>query len=391
MSNDLSEDPRTDRALHDSDHRFRVMANTVPLLEWAADAGGNFTWFNDRWYEYTGGTFDDMKGSGWQRAHHPDEVDRVVHGLQHAFAAGEPWDDLFRLRSRTGVYRWFLARAVPITGEEGSILQWFGALTDVTERREAERERERLLEQERIAHGEAVEAVRSRDHVLSIVSHDLRNPLGTITMAASLLLDLVPDAAERATERRQLEIIRRAARNMNRMIQDLLDVTRIESGRLTVDRAPTSVRSVLDETVALNRPLVESAGISLDGRVADELPCMCADPLRVGQILDNLISNAIKFTPRGGAITISVSAEAGGVLWRVSDTGKGVPADQLPHLFDRFWQANRSDRRGLGLGLSIVAGLVKAHGGGIHVASELGKGTAVSFTIPDVSTGCGAA
>jgi signal transduction histidine kinase len=233
-----------------------------------------------------------------------------------------------------------------------------------------------------------MEAVRSRDHVLSIVSHDLRNPLGTITMAASLLLDLVPDEEERRTERRQLEIIKRAAGTMNRMIQDLLDVTRIESGRLTVERGPTDAKSVLDETMALHRPLADAAGIALENRIADGLPPMCADPQRVGQILANLIGNALKFTPRGGTVAVSADAEAGGILWRITDTGKGIAPDQLPHLFDRFWQAQRGDRRGLGLGLSIVEGLVKAHGGAIHVASELGTGTSVSFTIPDVSAGC---
>jgi signal transduction histidine kinase len=265
---------------------------------------------------------------------------------------------------------------------------WFGALPDVTDRRAAERERERLLDQERSAHAEAVEAVRARDHVLSIVSHDLRNPLGTITMSASLLLDLVPDVEERRAERRQLEIIARAAANMNRMIQDLLDATRIEAGRLTIDRAPTDAKTVLDETMALQRPLADAAGIALECRLAEELPLMCADAQRVGQILGNLVGNALKFTTRGGTITISAEAADRAVLWRVSDTGKGIPADQLPHLFDRFWQSRRGDRRGLGLGLSIVDGLVKAHGGRIDVASETGKGTTVGFTIPDVSAGC---
>jgi PAS domain S-box-containing protein len=163
MSSERSVERGTERELRESERLFRVMANTVPLLEWAADADGNFTWFNDRWYDYTGGTFDEMKGHGWRHAHHPDEVEHVVSGIERAFAEGAPWDDLFRLRSRTGAYRWFLARAVPVTDDEGRIVQWFGALTDVTERRVAERERERLLEQERTAHAEAVEAVRTRD------------------------------------------------------------------------------------------------------------------------------------------------------------------------------------------------------------------------------------
>ena len=378
----------TERALRESEQRFRVMANTVPLLEWIADADGRVTWFNDRWYEFTGGTFDEMKEWGWLAAHQPDEVDRVADTIRAAYAKGEPWQTVLQLRSREGDYHWFLARAVPVIGDDGRIAEWFAALTDVTEQRDAARERERLLEKERIAHAKALEAVRSRDQVLSIVSHDLRNPIGTITMAASFLLEIVPDEEGRATERRQLEVIRRAAGTMNRMIGDLLDVTRIESGRLSVERAPTDVNVVLDEAMGLHRPLAEAAKVSLESEAAEGLPRMCADRYRLAQILSNLIGNAIKFTPRDGRVTVSVVREPGGILWRVSDTGQGIPADELPHLFDRFWQAKRTDRRGLGLGLVIVEGLVKAHGGGIHVASEPGRGTTVSFTIPDTSAGC---
>jgi len=388
MTDDLDGRAAADRALRESERRFRVMANTVPLLEWVATADGSVTWFNDRWYEFAGGTFDQMKGWGWLVVLHPEDLDRVAGAIRSASAAGTPWDDLFRLRSHSGEYRWFLVRAVPRIADDGRVIEWLVALTDVTAQREAEHERERALEQERLAHRKTREAVRSRDHVLSIVSHDLRNPLGTITMAASFLLDTIPAEDSRATARRQLEVIQRAARSMNRMIEDLLDVTRIESGQLSVERAPTEVQSVLDETVALHRPLAEAARVALECRAPGDLPLMCADRQRVSQILSNLIANAIKFTPRGGSVTVSAAAEPGGILWRVSDTGQGISADQLPHLFDRFWQAARSDRRGLGLGLAIVEGLVRAHGGGIHVASEPGLGTTVSFTIPDTSAGC---
>jgi PAS domain S-box-containing protein len=389
MPDDPDERGMTERALRESEERFRVMANTVPLLEWIAGADGAVTWFNDRWYEFTGRTFDEMKGWGWLAVQHPDDVDRVADAVRGAVGKGKPWGDVFRLRSHAGDYRWFLAQAVPLTDEEGRVTEWLAALTDVTAQREAERERERVLEQERIAHARTIEAVRSRDHVLSVVSHDLRNPLGTITMAASFLLDTIPGEESRTTERRQLEVIKRAAGAMNRMIEDLLDVTRIESGRLSVERGPTEAKALLDETMALHRPHAEAARITLACEVPDDLPLMCADRHRMSQILSNLITNAIKFTPRGGTVTITAVADGGDILWRVSDTGSGIPAAELPHLFDRFWQARRSDRRGLGLGLAIVEGLVKAHGGGIHVASEPGRGTTVSFTIPDTSAGCG--
>jgi signal transduction histidine kinase len=176
-------------------------------------------------------------------------------------------------------------------------------------------------------------------------------------------------------------MIKRAAESMARMIQDLLDIARLESGNLAVERATFPLAPFMDEAATMLRPLAEKQRQRLDVTVADAVDSVCADRDRLHQILSNLVGNAVKFTPPGGTITMAAEAQDGGVRFRVSDTGTGIRPEQVPHLFDRFWQATRADRRGLGLGLPIVKGLVEAHESRIVVASTVGQGTTFSFTI----------
>src|SRR5215210_114741 len=239
-----------------------------------------------------------------------------------------------------------------------------------------------VVEHTRLFH-EAQQATRARDDVLAVVAHDLRNPLNTVIMATSLMLDSTP--VERPQERRQVEIVRRAADRMNRMIQDLLDVKRLESGRLGIDSRSESAASLVTDTVEMLLPLAHGSGITLDTKVADNLLSVMADAARIQQVLSNLVGNAVKFTPRDGHVTVSAEPIDGGVKFGVTDNGPGIPPDQLPHIFGRFWQAMPSDRRGIGLGLAIAKGIVEAHGGMIWVESQVGAGSTFYFTLPSAS------
>jgi PAS domain S-box-containing protein len=236
-----------------------------------------------------------------------------------------------------------------------------------------------VVEHARLFH-EAQQATRARDDVLAVVAHDLRNPLNTVTMAVSLMLETTPP--ERVEERRQVEIVRRAADRMNRMIQDLLDVKRMESGRLTTDLRPELPATLINDTIDMLRPLATGSTIRLEADIEDNLPPVLADAARVQQVLSNLVGNAIKFTPRSGRITVCAEHIDGEVRFGVIDTGPGIPAEQLPHIFGRFWQAKTSDRRGIGLGLAIAKGIVEAHNGRIWVESHVGLGSTFYFTLP---------
>jgi signal transduction histidine kinase len=241
--------------------------------------------------------------------------------------------------------------------------------------------RAQALESERAARAAAESAVRTRDAVVSIVSHDLRNPLMAIVGTADLLLESTRDDGQ-GFARSQLAILKHAADSMTRLIRDLLDITRLESGPLPVRRQRIDLTDVVDEVVAMFSVVVRARRITLYRDVPPQLPAVYGDSDRLAQALSNLLGNAVKFTPDGGQIRVSVDLQPRGVRICVRDTGPGIPEDQIPHLFDRFWQASREDSRGLGLGLMIVKAIVDAHGGFVDVESSLAHGSTFCITVP---------
>ena len=230
------------------------------------------------------------------------------------------------------------------------------------------------------------QAIRARDDMMGIVSHDLRNPASAVKMLARSIQaearersDIPADVVER------VEIMQQAAVQIDALIQDLLDVTRLEAGRLTVARRNVAPAPLVEAALYSMRTLAESSGVELTASYDDDLPLVYADPERVTQLLSNLVGNALKFTPAGGRVEVRVQPYGDGALVSVVDTGEGIPADQLPHVFDRFFQVTSSrmaSRHGAGLGLPIARGIVEAHGGTIWIESAAGRGTTVRFTLP---------
>ncbi|MGI9188722.1 MAG: ATP-binding protein [Longimicrobiaceae bacterium] len=233
------------------------------------------------------------------------------------------------------------------------------------------------VENARLFH-QAELATRRRDDMLGVVAHDLRNPLNTIRLGTELLLETGADA----NQRKQLGIVTRAADQMNRLIEDLLDVRRIETGRLAVVPAPAALHPLLTETAELLRPLATAGSLALECDASDDLPRVLMDGARVQQVISNLVGNAVKFTPAGGRVAIEAVEADGVVRVMVRDTGQGIAKEELPHVFGQFWQAGRADRRGIGLGLAIAHGIIEAHGGQIWVESEPGQGSTFHFTLP---------
>jgi PAS domain S-box-containing protein len=228
----------------------------------------------------------------------------------------------------------------------------------------------------------ALHATGLRDQVLSVVAHDLRNPLSTISLHASALQRPHPEP-ERRTQRHR-EAIERAARRMSRLIQDLLDVAVLEgSGRINVEPVPLSAGDLVGEAVDMQRALAGSSAIELRLQIAAGVPEILGDRDRLLQVFENLIGNALKFTDAGGQVTVGVAPGDSGALFWVADTGRGMTHADLARVFDRFWQASaRSGRLGAGLGLPITKGIVEAHGGRIWVESEPGRGSAFFFSVP---------
>jgi signal transduction histidine kinase len=237
-----------------------------------------------------------------------------------------------------------------------------------------------LLGRLRAAYRAAQTATQARDDVLGIVAHDLRNPVSNIMLASSVLRTAT---APRADPRLRLSVdaIERAATRMNRLIQDLLDVTRMEAGSLSVSLTRVRTEPIVTRSVETQRALASAASVELLLETSRDLPDVNADADRLLQVFENLIGNALKFTKQG-QITVRGELRGGDVIFSVSDTGIGIAADDMPHIFDRFWQARKAERRGAGLGLPIVKGIIEAHQGRIWVESTPGEGTHVFFTIP---------
>ena len=226
----------------------------------------------------------------------------------------------------------------------------------------------------------AESALGMRDEVLAIVAHDLRSPLNAVQTSAAFLMDVELAEPDR---RRLLDVICRAASSMNRLIEDLLDVSRMESGAFTVELHQLDFAALAGEVCEQFRPQATEGGRTLHCEVEQDLPLVSADWDRMSQVLENLIGNALRFTAAGGSVTVRVARHGGNaVSCAVTDTGVGIPAEELPHLFERFWQARRYRRGGAGLGLAIARGVVEAHGSVLTVESEPGRGSAFSFVLP---------
>jgi PAS domain S-box-containing protein len=385
---DVTRRRRAEERLRRSEARFRTLADSFPQLAWQTDAEGSIEWYNRRWYEYTGKTFEEMRGWGWQAVHHPDHVDRVVERLRRAFEAGEDWEDTFPLRGADGRYRWFLSRAVVVRDEpdddhpEGSIVGWLGTNTDVTEMREVE---EALAE----AKEAAEQANQAKSQFIANMSHELRTPLSAVIGYAEMLEEEAADIAGGDTMLGDLRKIAANARHLLSLINDVLDLSKIEAGRMEVNPEDFDAATLAREVATTVQALIARKANRLDVQVSENLGRMYSDPVKLRQCLINLLSNAAKFT-EGGQITLSAersTAEDGQdwVEFRVTDTGIGMTEEQVARLFTRFSQADSSTTRrfgGTGLGLAISKAFVAMLGGDITVESRPGQGTTFGIRLP---------
>ena len=291
---------------------------------------------------------------------------------------------LMRMHSRSALFVPLLARGHVL----GVLSCWsrtrpFGA-DDLTLATELAR-RAALAVDHAHMYADAQRATRERDEVLAVVSHDLRNPISTIAMCASALQDPVAPGPDDV--RAMAEIIQHSADWAQRIIRDLLDATSIEAGRLSLHRTPVAPADIIAATHEMCLPQAQSSGIDLVAHCDSELPLMDVDRERAMQVVFNLLGNALKFTPDGGRVSVRASLDQSGqaIRFSITDTGQGIPAEHLPHIFNRYWQLHRTRRGGAGLGLAIVKGIVAAHGGEVIVTSTEGVGSTFTFTLPTLS------
>ena len=497
---------RAEDALRDREEEFRALAENLPQLTWMADPDGAISWFNRRWYDYTGTTPEQMQGWGWRAVHHPDHAARVEESYRAAVEAGSIWEETFPLRGQDGRYRWFLSRAVPICDEEGRISRWFGTNTDITEQRRAEAraiaaerrlrfalqvarigswswdfdgevleadegfrtlfdlpagddelaardflarlhpedvarvtatfqdareargefdlefrivtgggevrwavargsverrpfgrglyalgitwdltERKRHEEDLAAAKMVAEEANRAKSQFIANMSHELRTPLSAIIGYAELLEEEVEDlgtVGEPVAE--DLGKIEASARHLLTLINGVLDLSKIEAGKMEVEVEEFDVFPLVEEVCGTVQSLMSKKRNTFRAELGPDLGSMRSDPVKLRQCLFNLLSNAAKFT-EDGEVTLALERTGGCLVFRVADTGIGMTAEQQARLFQRFTQADVSTTRrfgGTGLGLALTKAFAEMLGGTVAVVSMEGQGTTFILTLP---------
>ena len=532
---------RAEEALRESEARFRQLADAMPQIVWAARPDGYIDYYNERWYEYTGFDRDAYGQASWEPILHPDDVERCVDTYFGCIEAERPYQIEYRFKdSRTGGYRWFLGRAVPVRDERGRVVRWFGTCTDIDTTKHAEettrfladasaalaeltdsnstlqkvaglavpffadwcavdvqdadgsvrrlaithrdparvrlahelfrrypprpsdphgvakvlrtgesewapsipdemllalahddehlraarqmalkssicvplRSRGRTLgaltfataESGRVYHATDVaaaedlahraviaiesasvlaalkEADRRKDEFLAMLAHELRNPLAPIRNAVQIFRAKGPPAPELQWA---TEVIDRQAHQMTRLVDDLLDVSRITRGEIELRKERVELATIVSSAVEASRPLITKWGHQLTVTIPPQPIQLEADPTRLAQVLSNLLNNAAKYTDQDGRIGVTAELQGNEALIRVGDNGTGIHPEDLPRIFDPFTQAGRSSERsegGLGIGLTLVKRLVEMHGGAVEARSE-GPGKGSEFTV----------
>jgi PAS domain S-box-containing protein len=395
---------RAELAMRESADRYRSLVSVIADVPWTADASGQYVVTQPAWAWFTGQHWEEYRGFGWIDAFHPEDRDpirKTWHSaceVKSAYVSfhGRLWHE------PTRQYRYFEAQATPVFNPDGSVREWVGAYTDINTRKQLEQqleqraielaraleerkrldeERERLLESERYARSEAERVTRLKEEFLSTVSHELRTPLNAILGWTQLM----QQSSDEQTRRQGLDAIERGARGQALLIDELLDVSRITSGKMRLDVEVVEIGRLVEAAVETLRPASEAKAIQIKQSLAADTGPIKGDPARLQQTVWNLLSNAIKFTPKGGRVEIRVDRKEGAVQITVTDTGPGIPEKFLPYVFDRFRQADNSTTRahgGLGLGLAIVKHIVEMHGGTVEVESKEGKGATFTVRLP---------
>ena len=371
-----------EEAVRESEARFHAVADLVPDMLWSSDPRGSLEWINQRWSDYTRQGLAEAQGYGWLDAIHPDDRESSRRKVQTAFEGGAPLRQEQRMRGADGEYRWFLVQEQPLRDATGQVVRWYGAATDIHNERMA-------LEVAQAAQAEAEAALTARDGFMSMLSHDLKQPLAVIQAYAGLAQRRLgrPDTHTPARIADSLGKIEAAANRMTQFIDELLDVARLRAGQpLDLEVGPTDLLVLVRRVVAEQQQTTERHRL----QVTALLPELAGayDATRLERVLVNLLSNAIKYSPEGGAITICVMEDADAAKrWaviQVRDEGMGVPAADLPYIFERFRRGTNviGQIGGSGIGLASAQQIIQQHGGTLMVESVEGKGSTFTIRLP---------
>ncbi len=389
---DLTRQKQAETAIQASQQRYQQLAEAMPQMVWTADVTGAVNYWNQQWYNYSGLSEAESMGLACASTIHPDDRDRTLEQWGQSVATGVPFEIEYRICCWDGVYHWFMSRGTPTRDDQGQVIGWIGTITNIDELKRSQAEREhyveqsyRLLTEAEAAREEAEAANRSKDEFITIIAHELRSPLNSISGWAKLLQTRKFDEATMA---RALDAICRNTQAQVQLVEDLLDISRMIRGTLEINFAPVNWVNVIETVLEVVRPMADAKQLQLETHLR-LTPQISGDFNRLQQIAVNLLTNAIKFTPDGGRVEVHLEQVDADVLLRVHDTGKGIAPEFLPHIFERYQQGqqNMGSKDGLGLGLAIVKNLVELHHGTITAESAgIGQGATFTVRLPQLDT-----
>ena len=370
ITRDVTERRRAERALKDSEAKFRVIADAMPQIVWSVLPSGEQDYANKQWFQFTGMDPASPVENVWLERVHPDERDQAKSSWLKSLSSGKDFEGQFRLRHHSGSYRWILGRALPLRDDNGKIIRWMGTLTDIHDQKEAE--------------SALHETARRKDDFLAMLAHELRNPLAPIRNSTALIRRLCPSDDQVVNF---IDIIERQVHHMTRLIDDLLDVARISRGKIELRLEKVELGELIRHAVEDFRPEYEQKGVYLHVDTPADSMELAADRTRITQSIGNLLHNALKFCGSECEVSVSLRREQRGqssiASIRVKDTGVGIDPGLLEKLFVPFIQASQDLARsqgGLGLGLALIKGFVELHGGSVE-ARRPGPGRGAEFLI----------
>lgn len=370
--------------------QFKMLFNTMPQLGWKAQPDGYIDFYNSRWYEYTGATVDDMLGWGWEQVHDATVLPDILKQWTAAIAEQKPVELRFPLRRWDGKFRWFLTRVTPVFDSDNRLICWVGVNTDIQDEREnALQLEERVAErtsQLQLALDASLTANKTKSQFVSMVSHEVRTPMSGVIGLAEILSRR--ESCDAETKMLAGEIFN-ASKRLLKLLNDVLDFSKYESGHMRLEYRLISIKSLITEVIELIRFQAETKGLAIGYKLETDLEDeVCADEVRLRQVLANLVSNAVKFTSVGSVFvsveSVKKSSTHSLVRFSVTDTGPGISGESQALLFQPFVQADSSITRrfgGTGLGLALVKSFVELMGGEVGVESELNKGSTFWCTV----------
>lgn len=373
VSRDVNEEKRAELKLRASEELFRTVAEALPVMVWTTSHGGDTDYFNKHYWDYSGlerGS-NQENSSHSRKLLHPDDAERVVAAWREGIERQQPWLCEYRMRRKDGAYRWHLGGMVPVCAQNGEVIRWVGSATDIDDQKRVLAEREDLLRRTQ-------DAVQGREVFLAVAAHELRTPLTPLRLQIDTLLRALRSPSAFQTERvqRGLEVASRQIHRLQLLVEALLDVSRIASGRIELAEDEVDLVMLANEIVERHRP--EGAPGQLRLQTPESLRVR-TDRMRVEQVLTNLVTNALKYG-RGRTVRVKLTREGDDVHLVVQDEGLGISAEDSERIFERFERASGNlPHGGLGLGLWIVRQIITTMGGSIEVASELGRGS--TFTV----------